>query len=313
MTTKLSIIIPNLNGSALLPTCLNALKAQSYPHLETILVDDGSTDDSLRLTRQDYPWVRIIRFEQPGGFIRAINRGITEATGEIVIALNNDTEVESTWAEAIITALEKHPEAGMAACKIRLFEQRHLLHSAGDSFGADGIPINRGVWKEDTGQFDQDTYIFGACGGAVAFRRSMLNEIGLFDEALFMYCEDVDLNWRAQLAGYRCLFVPQAVVYHHLSATGGGTLASYYTGRNTILVLVKSVPGVVWRKHFPKIIKAQLKITYDALSAWRGQAARARLRGQLAGLVNIPRWLRKRHHVQATQCVSDAYLESLLR
>lgn len=313
MSKKLSIIIPNYNGAKHLPTCFEALKKQTYPNLEVILVDDGSQDESIALTRRNYAWVKVIQAEQRGGMARVINRGIQQAGGEIIIPLNNDTEVDPHWAEALVTALEAHPEAGMAASKMFLFDQRNRLHSAGDAFGADGIPINRGVWQEDVGQFDGDTFVFGGCGGAVAYTRPMLDEIGLFDEDLFMYCEDVDLNWRAQLAGYRCLFVADAVVYHRLSATGGGKLASYYTGRNTIFVLVKSVPGIVWRKHFFKIIKAQLKIAFDALRAWRGAAARARLRGQLAGLLGIPRWMKKRGQIQAARRVTEAYLESLLQ
>jgi GT2 family glycosyltransferase len=140
----------------------------------------------------------------------------------------------------------------------------------------------------------------------------MLNDIGLFDEDLFMYLEDVDLNWRAQLAGYRAVFAPQAVVYHHLSATGGGVIASYYTGRNTIFVLVKDVPASILRRYWPAIVQAQFKIAWDALRAWRGEAARARLRGQLAGLWGLPRWLGKRGAVQQKKRVNEAYLESLL-
>jgi GT2 family glycosyltransferase len=140
----------------------------------------------------------------------------------------------------------------------------------------------------------------------------MLNDIGLFDEDLFMYLEDVDLNWRAQLAGYRAVFAPAAVVYHHLSATGGGVIASYYTGRNTILVLAKNLPGSIFRRYWPAIIKAQLNISLQALRAWPGEAARARLRGQLTGLFGLPRWLAKRRQVQQTRRVDDAYLESLL-
>jgi GT2 family glycosyltransferase len=208
--------------------------------------------------------------------------------------------------------LQAYPEAGIVACKMLLFNQRDTLHSAGDGFGVDGIPINRGVWCKDEGQFDRDVYIFGGCGGAVAYRREMLDDIGLFDEDLFMYLEDVDLNWRAQLAGYRAVFAPQAVVYHHLSATGGGVIASYYTGRNTIFVLVKDVPASILRRYWPAIVQAQFKIAWDALRAWRGEAARARLRGQLAGLWELPRWLGKRGAVQRKKRVNEAYLESLL-
>ncbi len=312
MNPLLSVIIPHYNGAHHLPPCFNALRRQSYPHLEILLVDNGSTDESLELTRRDFPEVKIIALNQNLGYAGAVNRGIEQSSGEIIVALNNDTEVAPGWAQALVDALQAHPEAGIIASKILLFDRRDTLHSAGDGFGCDGLPINRGVWQKDTGQFDQDTYIFGGCGGAVAYRRTMLADIGLLDEELFMYLEDVDLNWRAQLAGYRVVFAPDAVVYHHLSATGGGVIASYYTGRNTIFVLAKNLPGSIFRRHWRAIFAAQLKIATDALRAWRGEAARARLRGQLAGLFGLPKWLAKRRAVQQSKRVDDTYLVSLL-
>jgi GT2 family glycosyltransferase len=308
----LSVIIPQYNGAHYLPPCFTALRAQSYRNLEIILVDNGSADDSVALTRRNFPEVRVLELGQNLGLTGAINRGIELATGEVVVPLNNDTEVAPQWAQALVERLNAFPDAGIVASKMLLFAERHKIHSAGDGFGSNGIPINRGVWQPDTGQFDADTYIFGGCGGAVAYRREMLAEIGLFDEDLFMYMEDVDLNWRAQLAGYRVVFAPQAVVYHHLSATGGGVIASYYTGRNTIWVLAKDLPGVVFRRHWAKIVGAQLKIALDAARAWRGEAARARLKGQAAGLLGLPRWLRKRRLVHRQQRVSDEYLLGLL-
>ena len=313
MSTSTSIIIPTFNGIDLLPTCLNAIKTQTLAPTEVLLVDDGSTDNSINLVKQNFPWVTIVENEHNIGFVKSINKGLSMAQGEIVISLNNDTEVSPTWLAALVQAFDQYTEAGIAASKIRLFDKRQILHSAGDGFSKNGVAVNRGVWEKDEGQFDDDQFIFGACGGAVAYRRTMLNEIGAFDEDLFMYCEDVDLNWRAQLAGYRCIFVPDALVYHHLSATGGGTLASYYTGRNTILVLIKSVPAIVLRKHAIQIIKAQLQIAYDAIRAWRGAEARARLKGQAVGLLSIPRWLKKRQPIQSSRQVSNQYLESLLQ
>lgn len=304
----LSVIIPHYNGVHHLTTCFTALRGQTYPHLEIILADNGSSDDSVALTRRDFPEVKILELGHNFGFTGAINRGIEQAQGQILVPLNNDTEVAPGWAQAIVGALCAHPDAGIIACKMLLFDQRDTLHSAGDGFGVNGIPINRGVWQKDTGQFDNDTYIFGGCGGAVAYRREMLEDIGLFDEELFMYLEDVDLNWRAQLAGYKAVFAPQAVVYHRLSASGGGVIASYYTGRNTLWVLAKNLPGSIFRRHWRAILGAQLKIAGEALQAWRGEAARARLRGQLAGLWGLPRWLGRR----SKQRVGDEYLESLL-
>ncbi|RME79790.1 MAG: glycosyltransferase family 2 protein [Chloroflexi bacterium] len=308
----LSVIIPNYNGARFLPACFDALRRQTYPRLEIILVDNASQDDSLSLTRRGYPEVVIIPLARNLGLTGAINRGIAQARGEVIVPLNNDTEVAPGWAQALVDALERHPEAGIVASKMLLFDRREILHSAGDGFGVNGIPINRGVWQKDEGQFDRDVYIFGGCGGAVAYRRAMLEDIGLFDEELFMYLEDVDLNWRAQLAGYRAVFAPEAVVYHHLSATGGGVIASYYTGRNTLFVLAKDLPGPLFRRYWRAIVAAQLSIAGQALRAWRGEAARARLRGQLAGLLGLPHWLSKRKTVQRTRRVSIDYLDSLL-
>lgn len=308
----LSIIIPHYNGVHHLPICFAALRQQSYPHLEIILVDNGSTDESLVVTRRDFPEIKIIELGQNLGFIGAIHRGFERATGQIIVLLNNDTEPAPGWAQALVEAMEAHPEAGIVASKLLLFDERDRIHSAGDGFGLDGLPINRGVWQKDEGQFDQDTYVFGGCGGAIAYRREMLEEIGFFDEDLFMYLEDVDLNWRAQLAGYRAVFAPQAIVYHHLSATGGGKLASYYTGRNTIFVLAKDLPGFIFRRYWRAIMATQFKIALESLRAWRGEAARARLRGQLAGLWGLPKWLAKRRLVKQKRRVSDSYIEGLL-
>jgi GT2 family glycosyltransferase len=308
----LSIIIPHYNGAHHLPPCFNALRRQTYPYLEIILVDNGSTDESVALTRRDFPEVKIIELGQNLGYTGAVNRGIQQATGEVIVSLNNDTEAAPGWAQALVDTLEAYPEAGIVASKMLLFDERDRIHSAGDGFGVNGLPINRGVWQKDEGQFDKEIYVFGGCGGAVAYRRKMLEEIGLLDEDFFMYLEDVDLNWRAQLAGYRAVFAPQAVVYHRLSASGGGIIASYYTGRNTIFMLAKDLPGFLFRRYWWAIVKAQLTIALAAIRAWRGEAARARLRGQLAGLWGMPKWLAKRKGITRSERVNDAYLESLL-
>ena len=308
----LSVIIPNWNGLHYLPQCLDALRRQTYRPLEVIVVDNASTDGSVAGVKARYPEVRLLELDRNLGLTGGINRGIQIAGGEFVASLNNDTEVTPAWAERLVEALLAHPEAGMAASKMLLFDRRDVLHSAGDACGVDGIPVNRGVWQKDTGQFDHEETIWGACGGAVAYRRAMLDDIGAFDEDLFMYCEDVDLNWRAQLAGYRCVFAPQAIVYHRLSATGGGPIASFYTGRNTLWVLAKNYPGELWRRHWRAIVQAQLAIARDALRARRGEAARARLRGQMAGLLGLPRWLRKRRAVQAQRRVTVEAIEAQL-
>ncbi len=307
-----SVIIPNCNGIAHLPTCLAALRTQTYAPLEIILVDNASSDQSQEFVRREFPEVRLISLRHNRVFAGAVNEGIRAARGEIIALLNNDTEADPHWLSELEAALCREPRAGMAASKLKLFERRAQLHNAGDSYGRDGMPINRGVWQVDHGQFDTDRFVFSACGGAGAYRKTLLDQIGLFDEDLVAYCEDVDLGWRAQLVGARCVYAPRAIVYHKLSASGGGPLASYFVGRNVIWVIAKDYPGSLWKKYWPRIIRAQLRITFDALQAWRGEAARARLRGQLAGLFGLPKMLRKRRMIQAQRTESDEYLEQLL-
>lgn len=309
---RVAVIIPNWNGAAYLPTCLDSLRRQTYRDFETLLVDNASTDASLEILQRDYPEVRLVLLSKNTGLTGAVNAGIRASRSEIVVLFNNDTEADERWLAEIVAALDANPDVAMAATKMLLFDRRDTIHSAGDFYRTDGIPGNRGVWEQDVGQYDDATDVFGPCGGAATYRRSLLDEIGLFDEDLFMYCEDVDIAWRARLAGHRCLFAPKAAIYHRLSATGGGRIASYYTGRNTIYVLAKDYPGDLLRKHWRDIIRAQWTIAREALAAWRGEAARARLRGMLAGIARIPLALEKRRQVQRMRTASTEQIEAIL-
>jgi GT2 family glycosyltransferase len=310
--SRISVIIPNWNGLEHLDTCLSALDRQTFDDFETIVVDNASSDGSVAFIQHEYPQVKVIELPENRGFAGACNAGMRAAQGEFIVLLNNDTEVDPGWLSAIVDAFQRHPEAGIVASKMLLFDRRDVFHTAGDFYRVDGIPGNRGVWERDRGQYDQETYVFSACGGAAAYRRTMLDEIGLLDEDFFFSCEDVDLAWRAQLAGWRAVYTPAAIVYHKLSATGGGTTASFYDGRNFLYLIAKNYPTTLLRKHWRDILAAQLHIAWDALKAWRGAAARARLRGMAAGLLNLPRLLAKRRLVQASRKVTDEYLESLL-
>jgi len=140
----------------------------------------------------------------------------------------------------------------------------------------------------------------------------MLEQIGLLDDGYFFLMEDVDLGWRAQLAGWQCIYAPQAVVYHHLSATGGGKTASYYAGRNTLRVIAKNYPGPLLRKYLPQIARSQFRQAFDAIKAWRGEAARARLRGMFAGLVALPGLMKQRRRIQAGRKATIDDIESIL-
>ncbi len=301
----LSVIIPNWNGGAFLPACLDALARQTYSAIEVLIVDNASIDGSPELTRRDYPWVRLIELPVNVGFTGACNAGIWASRGEFVALLNNDTEVDESWAAAVVDAFSLHPDAGSVASKMLLFDQRNHIHTAGDYFTLDGRAGNRGVWQADAGQFDAEEYVFSACGGSSVYRRAMLDQIGLLDDDFFFSLEDIDLGWRAQLAGWRCLYTPKAIVYHHLAATGGGVTASYYDGRNLLFVLAKNYPVPLWRKHGGQIVRAQWRLALEALRAWRGAAARARLRGMAAGLLGLPRQWPKRRAIQKAAVVSS--------
>lgn len=309
----LSVVIPNWNGGHYLPVCLDALARQSYPTVEVIIVDNASTDGSPEMVLRAYPAVRLVRLPVNRGFTGACNAGLWVAQGEYVALLNNDTEVDGGWATAVVDAFGRAPNIGSVASKMLLFEQRDRIYTAGDFFTVDGRAGNRGVWQADDGRYEREEFVFSACGGSSVYRRTLLDQIGLLDDEFFFSLEDVDLGWRAQLAGWRCLYTPSAIVYHHLKATGGGVTASYYDGRNLLFVLAKNVPAAQWRRYGAQIVMAQAQLALEALRAWRGAAARARLRGMAAGLIGLPRQLRKRRSIQQSCVVSNAYLEFLLQ
>jgi GT2 family glycosyltransferase len=309
-----TIIIPTFNGLRLLVACLEALRQQTYPAqaTEIIVVDDASSDGTASLLHERYPEVRVVVMPRNRGLAAACNAGAAQARGQLLVMLNNDTEPEPGWLAALVAAADANPQAGAIASKMLLHDRRDTLHNAGDVMGIDGVPRNRGVWQRDDGQFDLSPIVFGGCGGGVAYCRAAWEEAGGFDEHLFMYLEDVDLAWRLQLLGWSAAFAPAARLYHHLSATGGGVLASFFTGRNLIWVVAKDMPAPLLRRYAGCILRAQWRISRDALGAWRGRAARARLRGQLAGVLGLPRALRWRGAVQKTRRASIRQLDDLL-
>ncbi len=307
----ISVIIPNWNGAHHLPGCLDSLRRQSWRSVEVIVADNGSTDASAAVLAQ-YPEVKRLALGENRGFTGACNAGFRAAQGEIQALLNNDTECAPAWLAEIAAAFARRPEVGLVASKMLLFDRRDTFHTAGDILTPDGLPHNRGVWQKDEGQYDQPAYVFGACGGSAAYRKSMLDEIGLLDDDFFFSFEDVDLAWRAQLAGWRCLYVPTAIVYHKLKASGGGVTASFYDGRNRIYTLIKNYPADLWRKYRRDVWRGQWQTVWAALRMWRGAEARATLRGAIAGIRGIPAMRSKRKVIQAQRRAPLVYLEQLL-
>ncbi len=307
-----SVVIANYNGERHLPVLLAALRRQSFGDFETIVVDDASSDGSVELVERDFPEVRVVVNRANAGFAAACNTGAAAAYGRFIVQLNSDTEPADDWLAALAQTIVTHPNAVAVASKLLLFDRRDVIHSAGDELGRDGVARNRGVWEQDRGQYDVRTQVFGACGGAAAWRRDAWQALGGFDESFWMYMEDVDLSFRARLAGGEVVFAPDARVYHHLSATGGDRLASYYVGRNSLWLLAKNMPTPLLLRNLPQILGAQLKVTIDALRNWRGEAARARLRGQWDGLRTLPRLAAQRRTIQRRRVLEDAALLALL-
>ncbi len=307
-----SVVIPNFNGQRHLAGLFAALDKQTFADFEVIFADDASSDGSVALVEDVYPAARLLTNRRNLGFVANTNAAADAALGRVIVLLNNDTEPDPDWLAELAKTITQHPEAAIVASKLLLFDQRDRLHTTGDLLGRDGIPRNRGVWEEDRGQFDDQTEIFGGCGGAMAIRKDVWQALGGFDEDLWMYLEDVDLAFRAQLAGWKAVFAPNARVYHKLSSSGGDDLSSFYVGRNTLWVLAKNMPTALLLRHLPDIVAAQLHIAIDALRNWRGTAARARLRGQLAGVLGLPGQLRKRRTIQRQRMIEDAELERRL-
>jgi len=292
-----SVIVANWNGLHHLQVCLDSLMAQSYEPLEIILVDNNSSDGSQEFVSTNYPTVQLLELPENTGFTGANNSGLAAASGNIILLLNNDTEAHPDWAANIVGAFLDHPQVGIVASKILLYDRRDHFHSAGDFYSVNGLPGNRSVWQQDIGQHDVTEPVFSACAGAAGYRRQMIDAIGFLDQDFFFSCEDVDLSWRAHLAGWEVLYVPSAVVYHKLKATGGSETGSYYDGRNFLYLIWKNYPTELLRRHWPAILRAQWSISWQAFRALPSPAARNRLRGQLAGLVRLPAMWRKRKDI----------------
>ena len=254
-----SVIVLNWNGERFLGACLDSLRRQTLSGLETILVDNGSTDGSVELVKRDFHDVQVIALDRNIGFSGGNNQGIRHARGQYVALLNNDAEADPRWIEEIVKAFECHPEIGMCASKMILYGDRALADACGDFYTVEGVAGKIGH-LEPEGQYSEPREVFGACAGAAGYRRSVLQELGGFDEDLFLVHEDSDLSFRAQLMGYRCLFVPTAIVYHHLGATigRGSDTSVYFSQRNTEFVYLKNMPLLLLLKYWPLHLLADM-------------------------------------------------------
>ena len=292
--TYVDVVIVNWNGRKYLAPCLDALASQTFTDFQVWLVDNGSTDGSVDFLRTHYPHIHLICNAENRGFAAANNQAIRAGSARYVATLNNDTTVDPGWLEALMRVLDENPHAGMAASLMLFADRPEIINSAG--IGVDRVGI---AWDLQGGEkvHSDDTRaapVFGACAGAALYRRAMLDEVSLFDEDFFAYLEDVDLAWRAQWAGWQALFVPQARVLHHHSATAGegSPFKNRLLGRNKVWLIAKNYPAPQVWLYLPLIVGYDMAAVIYAL-VMRGESSA--LASRIEGLWGVRRaWAKRR-------------------
>jgi GT2 family glycosyltransferase len=325
---KVVVVIPNWNGSEHLEGCLAALRDQTLrERMLVVVVDNGSTDDSLAVLVRHEDLVTVIANPKNLGFAAACNQGMHHnRDSEFVALLNNDAIPEPAWLEAMIGAMDGDPRIGSCTPKVLSCDDHRRFDNAGHVVFADGLTRGRGRLHEDVGQYERQEEVFGPSGCAVLLRRAMLDDVGLLDEHFFAYCEDADLAFRARLRGWRCVYVPAAVVYHRFSA-GGEPFSAFkalHVERNRLWLAVKNLP-------LPLLIVSPgftlLRYVWQAYGALAGQGASGRFtahysrgtlmvvlfKAYLQALAGLPRVLNQRRAIQSRRTVSTAEVWRWLR
>ena len=309
---EISVIIVNWNGRQFLDDCLGAMRRQTFRDFETIVVDNGSSDASAEYIRQQFPEVRLLVLGENLGFTGGNLAGYQIAGGELIVLLNNDTEAHPEWLEEIHAASQVYPNAGSFASKMMYYDARERIENCGFDLGTCGITMDLGRDEPDGPAWSTPREVFGACGGAAAYRRSMLDDIGFLDPDFFAVYEDVDLSFRAQLRGYACVFVPRALVFHRYRSTLGTRSPAqvFYSQRNIEFVYLKNMPkGLILRS-------AVQRLTYEVGSAihfFRLGQGGVFLRSKWHAMRQLPSLLRKRRDIQKGKVVDDRRMLELMK
>jgi GT2 family glycosyltransferase len=307
----ISVIIINYNGKRFLPDCLSSLRSQVFKDFEVVLVDNNSSDGSVEFVERNFQEVRLVKLTHNHGFCGGNNQGIGYVRGELVAFLNNDTIVDPFWLAEICKAFDKYPQAGLCASKMLCLSDKSRIDNSGIYFSTFLMGHQRGRMKDEN-EFSQFEEIFGASGGAFAIRKSVLQDIGWFDEDFFAFTEDTDLSFRAQLRGYKCIFAPRARVFHF----GGGTanassdLSVYLIHRNMEWVTVKNVPTRLLLKYGWFHILYSLSWMLFWIFNGKGKVV---LKAKLDALKNLRLMLSKRKQIQRNKLVSVDYINRLMK
>lgn len=302
----ISIIILNWNGKHHLKDCLDSVLSQTYSNHEVIVVDNGSTDGSQEYIRNNYPEVILLCLDKNYGFCKGNNEGIRIAKGEYIVLLNNDTAVEKDWLWNLYNCMISEPDLGFCASKIVSYHNNDLVDAAGDGFSICGAGFKRG-YLEEASRYIKDELVFGACAGAAMYKKQMLDDIGLLDEDFFVAYEDSDLSFRAQLAGYKCKFASDAIVYHKINSTLGklSNFYVFYGHRNAEYVYFKNMPTkLLYRTFLLHLAYVGIAFVYFTL---KGKGI-VFVKAKIDFLRNFKIVISKRRQIQARKQVSDEYL-----
>ncbi len=262
MSELVSITLLNWNGKQFIEECIESVLAQTYSHIQFTIIDNCSTDGSPELIEEKYPGIQLVKNKQNVGYSRAHNQGIKMAQGSLIIPLNYDVVLDKEFVAELVGAIDADDKIGSVSGKLlRLTEdgKTDTIDSTGHLIFSNRYVVNRGEDKQDTGQYDTPDEIFGVCGAASLYRRDMLEDIKVneeyLDEDFFIMLEDVDLDWRARLRGWKSVYNPEAVAYHY--RTGSGAQKSrllqrhYYKNRYLTFIKNDSLPSVL--RHYPSI------------------------------------------------------------
>lgn len=269
---EITVVIPNYNGKEYLVDCLEALEQQEEgtPGFEVLVVDNGSTDGSVMLLQElqeaqkiksdleagdgrEHPRLRTILLEENTGFDHAVNVGIQATEAPYVILLNNDTKVRAKFVKALYEAIKRDDNIFSVSAKMLMWDKPELIDDAGDRYCVLGWAYSRGKGKHES-LYNEPAEVFSTCGGAAIYRRSVFEEIGLFDELHFAYLEDIDIGYRARIHGYRSYYEPSAEVLHYGSASTGSRYNERKTllaAANSVYVIGKNMPLLQWLVNLP--------------------------------------------------------------
>jgi len=327
MPPLVSAIVVNWNGKEYLKDCLQSLQAQAFSDFEVILVDNGSSDGSIEYIQQNFSgWVQVLGNARNEGFSGGNNRGIRVASGKYIVLLNNDARADARWLEELVKIAEEFPKAGMLASKIYLQEGSKIIDNVGHLIYRDGLNRGRGRLEVDHGQYENQEEVLFPSGCAALYRREMLEEVGLFDEDFFAYGDDTDLGLKGRLAGWKCLYVPKAVVYHRYSQSSGpySPLKAFYVERNRVWIAVKYLPlSVLLESPFYTLLRFVLQ-GYGALTG-RGAAGKfsteysplhlmqVLLKAYHSAFKGLPRMWKKRREIKRRTRVSEKEIRSWFR